>query len=148
MDSADRESTEGKTRVRQSRSVILSALPDFLFHEAMVCCRFRCRILLVQLCCTFGARVLALLVQQSDTVGAAIWYCWCSYRILLVPGCFTLLVLLLKVHNPGESEVRNGLSPADSRLFLRVARDKNRIRSQSFFSSVIAAGALALSLVT
>lgn len=80
----------------------------------MVCRRYRCRILLVQLCRTFGAMVLALLVQLPDTVGPAMLYCWSSYLVLLVPGCFTLLVLLLKVHNPGESEVSNGLSPADS----------------------------------
>jgi len=69
---------------------------------------------LVQGCCTFGAMVLALLVQLPDTVGPAMLYCWSSYLVLLVPGCFTFLVLLLKVHNPGESEVRKGLSPADS----------------------------------
>lgn len=39
---------------------------------------------LVQGCCTFGAMVLALLVQLPETDSPAIGNCWSSYAVLLV----------------------------------------------------------------
>ena len=50
-------------------------MPDYQYSYAA---------LSVQGCCTFGAMVLALLVQQPDTVGPAIGNCWSSYAVLLV----------------------------------------------------------------
>ena len=53
-------------------------------------------ILLVQLCCTVGATMLALLVWLCWTLGIAMLNLWYSYAEPLVPGCFTLLVLLFQ----------------------------------------------------
>ena len=47
--------------------------------------------LLVQLCCTFGARMLYS-SGTTRTVGIPMLDCWYSYAGLLVPVCYTFLV--------------------------------------------------------